>query len=156
MRSNPLISHKASGIIDTDFERTGRNTTDTRHRHQPPANRIMLNDLAEHSSNLSLPSKIARRTSSNGASIVKAKVGSQRSSSLRTRASYAPRRLSPHALRKWRDADLARCLALRRSRDRSSRGCRRRGRGMSEAAFPEGFPEHSPVFNQKTPEFNKA
>jgi hypothetical protein len=49
MRSNRPRSRKASGIIDTDFERTGRNGTDARHSHQPPANRIMLNDLQEHS-----------------------------------------------------------------------------------------------------------
>jgi len=48
-RSNRPRSRKASGIIDTDFERTGRNGTDARYSHQPPANRIMLNEPQEHS-----------------------------------------------------------------------------------------------------------
>ncbi len=61
-------------------------------------------------------------------------------SGMGVRECAAALRLSPYALRKWPDADLARCFALRRSRDRSSRGCRCQGRGMSDAAFPEGLP----------------
>jgi hypothetical protein len=49
MRANRSSSRKASGIIYSHFERKGGNGTDTRHRHQTAANRIMLNHLQERS-----------------------------------------------------------------------------------------------------------
>jgi len=42
MRSNRSRPRKAPGMIDTDFERKGRNGTDAGNRHQTPTNRIML------------------------------------------------------------------------------------------------------------------
>ena len=48
MRSNRSRSRKASGIIDTDFERKGGNGTDARHRHQTAANSVVLNHLKKH------------------------------------------------------------------------------------------------------------
>lgn len=48
MRSNRSRPRKAPGIIDTDFEREGRNGTDAGNRHQTPTDRIMLDHLQEH------------------------------------------------------------------------------------------------------------
>jgi hypothetical protein len=47
MRPDRSRSREAPGVIDTHFERKGRNGTDARHRHQTTADRIMLNHLQE-------------------------------------------------------------------------------------------------------------
>jgi hypothetical protein len=83
MRADRSRSREAPRVTDPDLEREGRNGTDTRHRHQATADRIMLNLLQEHSMQ---SVEIARRTSSI-ASMVITKIGSHRSSSSRTRAS---------------------------------------------------------------------
>ena len=49
MRPDGSRPRKASGIIDPHFERKGGNGTDTGHRHQTAANRIMLDHLQENS-----------------------------------------------------------------------------------------------------------
>jgi hypothetical protein len=49
MHSNRSRSRKAPGIIYSHFGRKGGNGTDTRHRHQAAANRVMLNHLKNHS-----------------------------------------------------------------------------------------------------------
>jgi hypothetical protein len=48
MRSKRSRSRKASGIIDTDFERKGRSGTDAGNCPQTPTDRIMLDHLHEH------------------------------------------------------------------------------------------------------------
>jgi hypothetical protein len=48
MRTYHSRSAKASRIIDADLGRQSRNGTDAGHRHQTPADEIILNYLEEH------------------------------------------------------------------------------------------------------------
>ncbi len=77
-------------------------------------------------------------------------------SGMGVRECAAALRLSPYALPKWRDADLARCFALRRSRDRSSRGCRRqRSRNVQRSVSARLSPNILRYSTEKRPSSTK-
>ena len=86
MRSYRSRSRKALGIIYRHFERKGGNGTDAGHRHQTPADRVVLDHLKKHA----MQSFVAledRLTPSSMASIITENIGSLCSRSSRTRAS---------------------------------------------------------------------